>query len=94
VSELIDQLEDVLLVTDVQGAGRFVEEQQGGALGEGPGQEDPLPLAPGEGGHLPGVEPGEVQSVQDVVRGGQVGGGLPAQRRDVRGAAEQHVVQY
>ncbi|RGC68544.1 hypothetical protein C5N14_13110 [Micromonospora sp. MW-13] len=92
-AELVDQLQHLLLVADVQGAGRLVEQQQGGALGERPGQEDPLPLAPGEGGQLPAAEAGQVETVQDVPHGGQVGGGLPAQRRDERGPAEQHVVE-
>ena len=66
-AELVDQLQHLLLVADVQRAGRLVEQQQGGTLGQRPGQEDPLPLAAGEGGQLPVGEPGQVEPVQHVV---------------------------
>ena len=84
----------LLLVADVERAGRLVEQQQRRALGERAGEEHPLPFAAGEGGQLAAVEAGEVQPAEHLVHGVEVGGRLPAQRRDVRGAAEQHVVQH
>ena len=91
--QLVDEFQHLLLVADVQGAGRLVEQQQRRALGERPGQEDPLAFTAGEGGQLPVGEGGQVQPVEHLVHGGQVGGRLPAQRGDVRGTAEQHVVE-
>ncbi len=55
-AQLVDQLQHLLLVADVQRAGRLVEQQQRRALGQRPGQEDPLPLAAGEGGQRPAGE--------------------------------------
>ena len=39
----------------------------GRALGQRPGQEDPLPLAAGEGGQLPAGERGQVEPVEHLV---------------------------
>ena len=44
----VDELEHLLLVADVQRAGRLVEQQHPGALSQRPGQEDPLPFAAGQ----------------------------------------------
>jgi hypothetical protein len=44
-AQLVDQVQDLLLVTDVQRRGGFVEQQDGRLLGQRPGQECPLPLA-------------------------------------------------
>ena len=52
----VDQLEDLLLVADVEGAGRLVEQQDPGALREGPGQEHPLTFATGQGVEPPAGE--------------------------------------
>nr|BFE77260.1 hypothetical protein GCM10020092_105610 [Actinoplanes digitatis] len=89
----VDQVEHLLLVADVEGAGRLVEEQGPCALRERPGEEDALPLAAGERVEPPGPHVDQVERDQRLVDRGEIGGGLPAQRRHVRGAAEQHVVE-
>src|ERR1700754_3237009 len=43
---------------------RLVEQQQPGAYGEAPGQRDPLPLAPGQGGGQPVVVPLEADELE------------------------------
>ena len=46
--ELMQQVEDLRLHRDVEGAGRFVEHDELGIEGEGSGDGDALPLPSGE----------------------------------------------
>src|SRR5690606_23005509 len=62
----VHQLQHLLLVADAPRAGRLVQQQQGGALGQRPGQEHPLPLPTGQGGQHPLGQPGQVQRLQHL----------------------------
>jgi hypothetical protein len=55
-AEPVDEVEYLVLVADVEVVGGLVEEEVGGALGEGAGDHDALPLAAGELGDVAGAE--------------------------------------
>ena len=59
-SQSVDQLEHILLMTQVEGSGGLVEEQHVGLLGQGPGHHGPLTLAARQRLHgaLPRSRPG------------------------------------
>ena len=87
-----DEFEGLLLVADVEGAGWFVEEEDGRFGGEGAGDDESLAFATGELSEASVGELSEVEAVDDVVDHGAVVAGGGAEVADVGGASEQHVV--
>lgn len=94
MAQLVHQVQHLLLAAHVQGGGRLVQHQQGRLLGQGPGQDGPLALAPRQGAHGPVGQGGQVQAVEHRAGHGQVGRALQAEGPDVGRAAQQHVVDH
>nr|WP_326828258.1 hypothetical protein [Parafrankia discariae] len=64
-------------MTQIEGAGGFVEEQHGRLLGERAGDHDPSRLAAGELVDVPVGERGEIEQVERLVDAPLVRGGGP-----------------
>jgi len=90
--QFLDQVQHLLLAAHVQGGGGLVEQQHGRLLGQRPGQDGALPLAPGQRAHRPRGQRRQLQVVQHVVHHRQVLLRLYPERPDVGRAAEQDVV--
>ena len=84
----VHQVEHLLLVADVQGARRLVEQQHARFLRERTAQHHPLQLAAGERGGQPRGQVVQAQPVDDAIHGGAVAGGVVTEPRDVRGTAQ------
>src|SRR5215831_4365181 len=87
-AETGDELQDLDLVADVEVAGRLVQDQVVGALGQGPGDQHPLLLAAGQG-----VEPalGQVlaaDALDGLLGDRPVGVVVPVKGPLVRGSAD------
>ena len=82
------------LVADVEAARRLVEEKDRRLLGERPREDDPLALAARQGGDLARPEAAEVEAAEHVLGNGEVRGPLPSEGTEVRGAAEEDVVEH
>ena len=88
-----DELQRLLLVADVEGARRLVEQQDRCLLGEGAGDDEPLPLAAAQRTEAAVGERGELQALEHVRRHRLVVTALRAEVADVRRPAEQHVLE-
>ena len=92
-AQLVHQFQRRHPAAQVQRAGRLVEQQHRGVLGQGPGQHRPLQLAAGQGAERAPGHRGQVHPVEQPGADLPVGLRLGAQVADVRGPAQQHVVQ-
>jgi hypothetical protein len=93
-AEFVDQVENLLLVADVQGRGRLVEQQDPGLLGERASQHDALAFAAGQTGQPAAGEPVDPEPLGGPGGRRPVGPARAAQVAKVRGAAEQHVIRH
>ena len=92
-SQPIDQLESLLLMADVEGAGWLVEKQHGGLLGQGPGDHQSLPLASAEGSEVATREGDEVEALEHVVNHRPVVARLVTEVADVRATTQEDVFE-
>ena len=89
----VDELERLLLMADVERAGRLVEQQHGRFLGEGAGDHQALTLAAAQPRQLAVGERDEVESFEHAVDHRPVVARLVTEVADVRTATEQHVLE-
>ena len=88
------QVHHAQLILDVQVVGGLVQDQAGGLLGQGPGQDHPLLLPTRKGGKDPLFKPGQPHGRQRLRRDLPVLEGIPLQGLLVRGAAQPHHLLY
>jgi hypothetical protein len=91
-TQVVNQLEHLLLMTDVQRRGRLVEQQHGRLLGQCPGEHGALALTTGQAGQPALGEHGQLQAVHGTPRRVPVVAAGAAEITEVRRAAEQHVL--
>ena len=94
VTQTVDEIQDVLLMTDVERGRRLVEQQHGGLLRERPGDDHALAFTAGE--RIDGARR-ELPELEGVERGARGVDVRPADRPEdpVMGrAAEEHVVEH
>ncbi len=92
-AQLVHQFQGRHPAAQVQRAGRLVEQQHRRVLGQGAGQHRPLQFAAGQGAERAAGHRAELHPVQQPGADVPVGLRLGAQVADVRGPAQQHVVQ-
>ena len=92
--QFLHQLQHVLLVAEVQGGGRLVQQQDRGLLGQGPGQHGPLALPARQGPQLSFGQRAQVEPVEHLARHRQVAGAVAGEDAPVGGAAQQDVVDH
>ena len=90
----VDQFQCLLLVADVEGVGRFVQQENRCLLGDGTGNDHALPFATGQFTHHPVAEVGEVETCQNIGDDVPVVLGLLAEVADERIATEHHVLRH
>ena len=84
------QVHQLELVFDVQMVGGLIQDEAGGLLGQGPGQDDPLLLPAGEGGEGAVRKVRHPHSLQGLGHNLVILGAVPVQRPLVRGPAHEH----
>ena len=92
-AEGLDELEDLLLVADVEGARRLVEQQDRGVLEQRPAEHDALALAARQRLDEAAGQGRDPELGEDLARERDVAGALAPEERAVRRAAEQRVVE-
>ncbi len=88
----VDQLERLLLVTDVERTRGLVEKKDRRLLGDRPRDDEALPLPAGQRADVAAGEPREVQPLDDVVHHAEVMPALGAEVGHERVPPEQHVL--
>src|SRR6188472_1806508 len=92
-AERVEQLERLLLMADVEGGSRLVEEDDRRLLREGAGDDDALALAAGERPERPlgeGLQPEPVERARGRIA---VGGSFTRERPEMRSPAHQRVLR-
>ena len=93
-AEVRHQVEHLLTVSYVERARRFVEQQHRGLLSKGSRQDTPLPLPTREGSERPVRQMDDPEIPQCSLGDGHVGISLCRQVAEVRGPAQQDVVDH
>ncbi len=91
--QAIDEFEGLLLMADVECAGRFVQQENRSLLGQCTGDDEALTLATRERSETTVGELRQVETFENVAHDGSVVSSLGTEIRDVRITSEKHVLE-